>query len=76
MKKRSKNKMPFDLWEFSVHSLLVHPDAIYCTVGDSNQTLELFWAEGFKPSGVAQHLNQRYNNGFLERKERDKSVPS
>lgn len=61
--------MPFGLWEFNVYSLLIHPDAIYCTVGDSSQTLEHWWGAGFKPSGVAKRLNERYCTGFLERKE-------
>jgi hypothetical protein len=68
VRKMAKNKMPFGLWEFSVYSLLIHADAIYCTVGDHNETLEVFYCAGFKPGGVAKRLNERYCSGFLERK--------
>lgn len=63
------NRMPFGLWEFSVYSSLTHPDAIYCTVGDSSRTMEYFYRAGILPSAVAKRLNERYVTGFLERKE-------
>lgn len=75
MRKRAKSqvyrvqRMPFGLWQFSVFASLTHPDAIYCTVGDSEKTLEYFYQAGFKPGAVARRLNERYATGFLERKE-------
>lgn len=72
MRKRATSRvqgMPFGLWQFSVYSLLAHPDAIYCTVGDSEKTLEYFYRAGFRPGAIAKRLNERYATGFLERKE-------
>lgn len=66
----AKNRTPFDQWKYCVHTLLIHPDAINCVVGDVDATLEAWYEVGATPYRIAGYLNERYITGFLERKAR------
>lgn len=65
-----KNRTPFDQWKYRVHTLLIHPDAINCVVGDVDATLRAWHEAGCPAYRIAWHLTERYSTGFLERKAR------
>lgn len=58
--------MPFALWEYHLYSRLVHPDAIYCVAHPD--VINAWWKLGCRPQKIADTLNQRYREGYLERK--------
>ena len=66
----AKNRTPFDQWKYCVHTLLIHPDAINCVVGDADATLRAWYEAGFSPVRIAERLSERLSTGFLEQKTR------
>ena len=62
----------FSIWLGRVKSLLVHPDAIECTIAIDEVMKREVFVEWYKlpvsPERVAGELNERYRTGYLERK--------
>lgn len=65
-KKRKPSTMPFEQWEYHLRSRLVHPDAIQCVAVPD--VIMAWWRLGYAPKKIASTLNQRYKDGYLERK--------
>lgn len=62
----------FSEWLGRVKSLLVHPDAIECTIAIDEEMKREIFVEWYKlpvsAERVAGELNERYRSGYLERK--------
>lgn len=58
----------YEFWLSDVKRLLVHPDALLCTAPPPEQALPAFFKAGFSSKQIARRLNERHQDGFLERK--------
>lgn len=65
-KRKQQPTMTFEQWEYHLRLQLVHPDAIRCTA--TPDVIMAWWGLGYRPKRIADALNVRYSNGYLERK--------
>lgn len=59
----------YEFWLSNVKRMLVHPDALLCTVADEDGALKAFYDAKFTSNKIAKELNKRYQTGYLERKQ-------